>query len=272
MPIEPAWLQAASTVVLVLVTAYYTYLLHRQNNRERRSYHTDTLRDRVQEWYNHLPEMQRTTVESAEPVYVLGEADEFRVAPSALEEDNYFQDLLENHGDELQQHKTRIEELHEEFETLKGEFTEQFDDTEPLESAPLDLEPTSHYPGWIFDRALFLERTGKTKEDLNKMAAHALERNTSASNDEIQYPSSGANSYTIILTRPRDDSIENDKEIVADVLEMAIDRVDSYNEYEIAAEAASVLDEIESEIEALQKKLVEYEGMATYPGDCKYIK
>lgn len=272
MVIEPAWLQASSTVVLVLVTGYYTYLLHRQNNRERRSYHTDTLRERVREWYEHLPEMHLTEVESAEPTYVLGESDEFRVAPQRLEDDNYFQDLLENHAVELRQHKTRIEELHGQFAALKEDFVQEFDDTGPIESAPLDLEATSRYPDWVFDRALILERTERTNEDLYKMAEQALERNTSADNEETQYPSNAGNSYSIIVTRPRDDSVEDDKEIVANALKEAIDRVDEYEDYEIAAEAASILNEIESEIEALEKKLVEYEGMATYPGDCKYIK
>ncbi|RDZ35531.1 hypothetical protein DVK03_14225 [Haloferax sp. Atlit-109R] len=63
----------------------------------------------------------------------------------------------------------------------------------------------------------------------------------------------------------------NDKEAVVEALERAINKVDGYEEYSISKEAASVLDEIESELEALKMKLVEYEGMATYPGDCKYV-
>jgi hypothetical protein len=203
---------------------------------------------------------------------VLGDPEEFRVAPQRLEEDNYFQDLLENHGDELRQQKIRIEELHDRFEALKSEFVEEFDDTEPIESTPLDLEVTSRYPDWIFDRAVMLERTERTKEDLYKMVVEALERNTIVGGEEVRYPSNGGASYSIIATCQRDDSVADDTEIVADALEEAIDRVDGYEEYNIAVEAAAILDEIESEIDALEKRLIEYEGMATYPGDCKYIE
>lgn len=272
MAIEPAWLQAGSTVVLVLVTGYYTYLLHRQNNRERRSYHTDTLRERVREWLQHLPEMRTIGVETAEPTYILANQDEFRVVPTQLADDNYFRDLLENHGDELRQQKTRIEELHGQFQSLKREFPEGFGDYGPVRSAPLDLEPTKRYPEWIFDRIVLLERTESTKDDLVKMAVEALEENTSHDNEETKYPSSARHRYTTILTRPRDDSVENDKEMVADVLKEAIDQVDECGRYEMAEEAATLLDEIEMELDTLEKKLVEYEGMATYPGDCEYIK
>lgn len=271
MPIEPAWLQAGSTVVLVMVTGYYTYLLHRQNNRERRSYHTDTLRERVQEWYQHMPEMRPTGVESAEPEYTLDEPDVFRVAPANLEEDNYFQDLLDNHGRELSQYKTRIEELHKQFTSLKDQYLEEFDETQPIESASLNLEPTNKYPEWVFNQALLLERTERTKEDLTEMVRSALNHNTVYNSDKAEYPSSAGRSSSTIITRPRDDSIENDKEIVANALSQAIDQVEDYDEYEIAVEAASVLNEIESQLEGLEAKLVEYEGMATYSGDCQYI-
>lgn len=273
MPIEPAWLQAGSTIVLVAVTGYYTYLLHRQNKRERRSYHADTLRDRVREWLEHFPQIKRTGVESAEPGYVIGKDREFRVVPSSLAEDHYFQDLLNNHGDELQRHKTNLQDLHEEFESLKDRFMEEFDDTEPIERAPLDLEPTHLYAGWVFERALILERSHRTKEDLHGTTVRALERNTSADNETVKYSGDENTRYgSFVLTRPRDDSIAGDTEIVGEVLNVVIDRVDSYDEYTIAREAAGVLDEMESEVNGLRTKLVEYEGMATYPGRCKYLE
>jgi hypothetical protein len=184
MPIEPAWLQAVFTLVLVIVTAYYTYLLHRQNNRERRISHTDTLRKRVQEWHQNLPEVRPTDVDSAERNYVLGEVDAFQVVPARLEDDNYFQDLLDNHGSELQQHKTRIEELHEQFTSLKKEFIMEFSDTEPVESACDELEATDQYPEWVFNQALRLERTEREKNGLHEMAVQALEQNTSIGSDE----------------------------------------------------------------------------------------
>ncbi|MDS0261724.1 hypothetical protein NDI56_20175 [Haloarcula sp. S1CR25-12] len=201
----------------------------------------------------------------------MSDESEFYVAPDRLEEDPYFQDLLRNHAPELAEQKTNIEATYSDFTSLRDQFIENFNDYEPIESASIPLEPTEDYPGWVFDMAVSLSRTTDTKTDLQERAISHIEHGVSSTAGQTRYPT-GRRNQTPILTRPRDNSIKNDVEVVSRVVAEAIDRIDTLEEYDLAKEAGAQLDEIAGLLEELEAELVEYDGMATYPGTCPYLK
>lgn len=50
---------------------------------------------------------------------ILGEEDEFRVVPEAIEDDQHLHDLLDNHAPELKDFKETIENQYEAFESAR---------------------------------------------------------------------------------------------------------------------------------------------------------
>lgn len=55
-------------------------------------------------------------------------------------------------------------------------------------------------------------------------------------------------------------------------MESIIDDLDNYPAYEVAREAAEVLDQMETDCDELERKLIEYKDKLVYSGSCEYLR
>jgi len=122
-----AWLQEWANVLSVFgsvgltfalaVLYYQQYRLRKwESNQDIRRRHTETLKERIRVWHGdidevgaetdpfsgdntNLPTVKRASVEPAPgEINYIGIEQDFRVVPAKIEDDRYFNDLLQNHA------------------------------------------------------------------------------------------------------------------------------------------------------------------------------
>lgn len=294
MPIQPSWIQAGSTVVLVLVTGFYALQTHRTNNvmheqfkKERQRFHTNVLKDRVEDWLEELPRVFGADIEvpgtdvAGHPAIdesVDGPEGHLWVRPLMLRDDPYFKDLIENHAQELDTIASSIEDLFEEFWELRSMFLDSYSDTEPLDVLDFRADPTDYYELWAFERAVRLKRGPETKEGLYDILEQGIKNDKSALNPPTKrFPGDNTERGVVECDVVKNTSLgeiklkEGSEEEIIEALRNVIDRLSEQEEYEYAKEAAVVLNEIEDEIDRLEQKLTEYKGKEIYEGECEYV-
>jgi hypothetical protein len=222
----------------------------------------------------------------------------FQVIPDQLQGDRYIDDLLNNHAPDIQSTKREIEDLHDEFEELRQEFMSEHTGV-TREREEYTITPTDYLSHWIFQLVVLEERG--FLEDLNDLRDRAwseFERGGTSLNKEasriwIQIEKGGGNNIAVYsaifdeidgdeLVEPsaffdNTDKEEQDfreviKEDAKDAVEIVLEKIAREHPYELAHEAAEVLDEAEEAVAELEQILIEYEGRPIYPGDCKYLE
>jgi len=279
-------------------------LLTQELNREARQQHTETLRKRVRIWHgnpdkqtsqnplegpeNNLPAISQSAFQSAPTgFHVLKFEDEidFQVVPHQLQGDRYLEDLLENHAPDLKDAKSEIEQLYDEFKTLRNEFGESYDGGEVIEKEHYVLTPADYLANWVFNYLVRLRRgyissigevKGRAISDLE-----SAETTVYPDDSRVWVQSSvGGHRYRAIYAADMDsadggalqDIRGEAKEAVKPVIQQIFERVDEEYPYTLANEAADVLDGAEEATRELERILIEYEGRPIYPGDCKYLR
>lgn len=291
----------ALTVGLIYLYRKQQELLEQDINREMRVRHTETLKKRIRAWHGdleeietsdqapvaggsmNLPEVNSASVESAPPaVLVVPREDVFRVVPEAIEGDRYLEDLLENHAPELKELKQNIESQYAAFESARQSFVSEYPEAETIETEDYTLQPMSHHPEWVFERAVRLHRTGvdTSKQREKEIAESRLKGRTSADTERgsVFYsptPDGGEATYEAVMASGELLDVEEyEDEIVDQLAEIHrgfIENINKKGVYEHGVEAAEILDEMQLSVEELRAKLVEYEGHPLYTGDCPYL-
>lgn len=289
------------SALLVALYAKQHGLLKQELNREMRINHTETLKKRIRAWHgdiddigvsnkppteensNNLPTVYGASVDPAPAVMnLVGREDEFRVVPETLEDDQYLQDLLNNHATELKELKQSIESQYEAFEYARNSFLEEFPGGETIETEHYTLQPMDFFSEWVFKRAVKLHRSQvDTSKEREKDIAETRLRGTNSADPEkaaIRYSpvgEGGISTYeAVIASGDLHGDQDHEDEFLDDLIELhfeAIDDIDDTGVYEHAVEAAEILDEMNIEIEELRAKLVEYEGHPLFTGDCPYL-
>jgi hypothetical protein len=282
-------------------------LLTQELNREARQKHTETLRERIRIWHGdpdneqpenpvqtpdlNIPVIRRTSFQSSPGEFMEaafpGDEDSFQAIPAQLQGDRYLEDLLENHAPDLREKKERIEELHEQFTSLRDEFIAEYDDGVLIEKEEYTLEPVDSLATWIFERVILKERG--YYEDFDELRERALESvsdgQTSIHPDEpkiwVQVSVGNMAAAGIYSANVSSDSRNREeyhelrpeaKEHAEEAVSQVLEKIDEEYPYELAHEAAGILDEAEEEVVELERILMEYEGRPIYPGDCKYLE
>lgn len=278
-------------------------LLTQELNREARQHHTETLRERVRIWHGNpdketaenplnqpdmnLPRVLGASFKSA-PTGIYAalspEEEPFQVVPDQLQGDRYLNDLLQNHAPDLREKKEEIERLHSRFVSLREEFKEEYNG-DVVEKEEYTLHPADFFTRWIFELVIRLNRGDF--EDFDELREQALPRiesgDTGLHPDKpwiwIRVDRGGGRALGIYSART--DSYDREelqelrpdaKEDVQEVARQATERIDEDYPYELAHEAAEILDDAEEAVLELERILEEYEGRPIYPGDCKYLE
>ena len=278
------------TLGLVYSTWKYATDIRRTTRLDRRRYHTEILRNRVESWLNNLPDVRVTEVEPPQQseIRIAGET-EFNAVPWFLDDDPYFKDLLINHADDLQEHRTQIEEGHKKFTALQEQFREEIDvdhwdeRLNSIECDEVSLKIVDQFSLWIFERIIMLDREDPKKftsgdyekEDLYEIAKSAVNDETYGRSDFTIYPGDNIRKTPTIklknarsLDRETRDEID---QIVLQFLKEVIDDIEQFNVYQVGQDAADQLNSLADLVQELEIRLVEYRDLEIYEGDCKYI-
>lgn len=269
-----------------------------QLNREVRQQHTGILRHRVEQWLGHtpattegiedlmdqqssLPVVGRTGVTPARSgMWVMGEEESFRAAPSRLEDDQYFIDLLENHAPDLAELKTKIEELQAEFSENHERFLDGVGEPPLWSTEEYVIESGFNFGEWVFQQIVLMERGFVSYDELFDRAGSVSEAAGMADEDGTVFP--GEELYASPIGVYRATAKTGDRTVVNDnrekienkisgMLRSVLRDIDEIETYDSAKSAAETLDEIGKVVEELRFKLTEYQGLPLYPGECEYL-
>ena len=210
--------------------------------------------------------------------------EQFRVVPYYLEDDRYLKDLLDNHATDLNNKKSEIKDLQQKFESLRVEFSDDFDKAIVEEKEEYTLEPTEYFTQWVFEHLVGIRRGKHT--DFSEMRTCAISQiaddkpGTDMHNDRLWIMAKiGKDSDAVYKAVGQSENWDGEKdrryEIQNEgkqVVERVFNQIESEAPYETIAEAASVLDEGEEAIEELRQLLVEYDGRPLFTGDCQYLE
>lgn len=269
-------------------------------NREVRLNHTEALRQRVYAWLgtddlpqtitsiedifrdedNRLPKVTATDVQPADDyIETIGEPDEFHVIPFGLEDDRYFEDLLKNHAQELEEHAETINEHYSEFVDLRSRFEDGFEGVK-IEEEKLRVEPDVFLKNSIFEGIVKIERARKEDwKDVLGPVISGFEKggNRKPEENELLFMGGIRKQRSLYYVTSESQSIDEISAEYAEglakkAMEKTVSRVDTDEEpYRYAIEAATILDTIEEEIRELRNALIEYAGRPVYQGSCEYL-
>lgn len=291
--VTPGWTQAIFTAILVIITAFYAWQTHRQvvlfkrqMDREAKRHHTEILRLRVNDWLENLPTVWRTRAEPPRSFKGVGhpffeEGKTFWTAPFSLQGDPYFEDLLDNHAERLASLKEAIETDYSEFQRLRNEFYEDYDNLDHLESLPFKIEVFDDFPLWAFESGILMERNFENLDERKENVVTAIENDKMAPLPPEKWYSGGLHNWddSHILKAHIASSDERGKPQVDNdsheqVIQAILDTLDDLPEsaeYSLIEMAADTLDRVAENVSELERELSEYKGMEVYPGDCKYL-
>ena len=291
-------------LTIALVILYYQqYQLHNwEYNQDIRRRHTETLKERIRVWHGNiddvgdeidplggdntnLPTVKQASVEPAPgEIDFIGLKKEFRVVPAKIENDRYFNDLLENHAEDLDALKEEIEQQHTRFTELREEFEAEYEMPDPIEEDGFTIATTKSFPQWLFESLLRIQRSNfetDTKDIINELEA-AIDRTGSGRSSEGTiafggHPAGGSTQYILRATLDSGDlstldSYEDSIETASLALgEQELRRLGDSSLSDYADAAGDILDEMAASIEELRTLLVEYEGDIHYAGECSFI-
>jgi len=256
-------------------------LLERQRSEELRKDHSDVLRDRISYWLGddadlepsidnvidgtdvRYPYVKNASVEPATSgLYV---TEDFNTIPREIEDDRYLRDFLENHDPEVDNLCEEIEDLQSEYDSIRQEFSAKYDDLLPLEESDHEIHPGPEFGTWAFERIVMLERGICDREELKDRVDSAMAERTSGT-----FPGDHVTEHgQAVLSFDPDLRLDNSAGI--EILNTLIDRLNSLDYYELGVEGAEILEQIDDKCDELHEKLIIYEGLPIYPGDCQYV-
>lgn len=279
----PSWLptlvQTAAIVLLVAITAWYAFQTWRSTTLARRQMafeiqrrHTDALQDRTGTWREHFPEVHPTRVSLPDGA---PDADGERTPyPATLENDPYFEDLLENHAEDVAQLTTAIVDKVESYERKRSEFVANTD--LKLDGRLWSLVEPNFYE-WLFERIVLIERGVMDEQELKADLRDAFTA-PRVENSATVYPGDTdpkRRTDVLVFHRTRSTAPNRDDEkchrLSANRIVDVIDCLDGLAEYSTAVEASEVLADLESDVEELRRLVVRYDEMGRIPGDCEYV-
>ncbi|SHL68590.1 hypothetical protein [Haladaptatus paucihalophilus] len=289
--------QTMASIILILVTWKYTQstresvdILYKQHRHKQQQEHTEILRKRVEHWLGDrnekmaraeripdsgtLPRVTTTSIESAKGESLYGHDSIFRAAPRFLEEDRYFQDLLDYHASDLRELKDEIEEKHEKFDTLRQQFEAEIINDKVCEILPSGVQPARNFGEWAFCKVLAIERSNNDASyyaDIAKSVAENKYHINDHKDKEVWY-FSGDNSTELVVKWNRPSNPKIGKPNVGPSLENIVLSLDEHPSYSTGKEAATIMDSIAEDCKELEETLIEYRGRMVYPGDCKYLE
>ncbi|KAB1193631.1 hypothetical protein GJR96_09335 [Haloferax sp. MBLA0076] len=293
-------------VSLLLATLYYQQkgilesqqeLLSQEFNRDLRMEHTETLRERIELWYgevnelhrvgepglygSNLPEVTTTDIKSAPTLRQLrfGRDTKFSVMPPELEDDRYFQDLLENHAPDLRETKSEIEDTHERLIQARNSFIDNFDNSLSLETEVYTLSPGFGFDEWVFEQHIKLDRGFHDNVD---DLVDALETSMENSGGQAK-PEEGVwmipthEHRTPLKATFQSGNLDQLDEYQEEIQQAALREIKrilegkSKTDERLIKEGSRELEHADNLLEKLNNLLIEYEGRIVYPGDCKYL-
>lgn len=273
--------QAGATIILVLITIWYadhtrrsTDLFRRELELETQRNHADTLQIRTQKWLDNLPEVSETDI----PLFSNVDTDDSFAIPETLRGDPYFEDLMENHATDLKNHTNAIESKYKEFREKREDFVVSIDFDPLVPDSRLFKVLEDNCALWMFERVLLLERTDQDEDDLQLTVENAFEDASYEEDDTIflvgdteqeRRKSIAVYHYQRSTSNNRRDSYWN--RYWANIPKYHIRNVESHPGYSDAVTAAELLDELEAELEQLEKKLIEYNEAPRFDGECDLI-
>lgn len=262
--------------------------MSKQFRRESLRYHSQVLRRVVREWLDNLPRVTGTDIEPPTDITTVGhpaieeEVEHWKgwfwVTPLSLEDDPFFEDLLEKHASDLKTIKESIISKFDQFWKLRAEFLDEYSNPEPFEDLPFPADKTVWYNLWMFERAVSLERQFETAEEMYENMVQANENLNWAQTPPTKIYVGGHDKREILRCdvlegeEPADAvTIDNADEQVYSTLRQEINQLTKQESYSNAEEAAQILDELAELVERLKTGLEEYSGIEIYEGDCKYV-
>lgn len=273
--------QAGATIILVLITVWYADhtrrnadLFRRELELETQRNHAETLQIRTQKWLDNLPEVSETDI----PLFTDVEADDSFAIPQTLQSDPYFEDLLENHATDLKHHIDAIESKYTDFQEIREDFIESLDMSVMFPDTRKIVVLEENYGIWLFERILLLERTDNDEDDLQLAVENAFEDESYEEDDVIYLVGDSMQErqrpifvyhYQRSTASNRRDSYWN--RVWSGIPKYHIRNIEAYPKYEEAVQAAELLDDLEEEINQLEKDLIEYNEVPRFGGECDLI-
>lgn len=307
--LENHWLRVieiavSGTLTAALVVLYFRQadILESQINREARQKHTETLRERVRAWHgnpdqevvddgwgdgqSNLPHVSGANFHSAPSGErtILGEEEEFRVLPGHLGSDRYLQDLLENHAPDLKKKRVEIQNLHDDFVSLREQFTQEFDAGITYENEEYTLKPEESLARWVFELIVMYERDLLDLEHYNDFVDYGitnLDRGNSGNHPDeprlwIRAPvgdkESAVYSAAFDSDEKRDAHRNEVKEAAKEIVREILEQFEDDESISLVRTAGVKLDKAEKVINELEQILIEYDGRPIYTGDCQYLE
>ena len=277
--IEPAWIQAGSTVILAGITLYYSRLIKSQIQSERRREHSNTLRESVSTWLDNCHPLDQ--------VKHLIIARKFHIIPDELEHDPYVTDFRDNHAPEVDRKVQNLNKLIEDFEMSRRRYEkdtpEVKDEYFPFEvnvSDDTELKEIIFYVCLVSD--------GNSITDIN--GVRSFTELGSYTSVPFYFPDrlftegygSRSESMTCVLSRDAygfiiDDPLYEGYDI-ADFVAGEFEDATAATIRNMPEEQKSYLqdcnlslDEFKETYQALQGDLRGYNREAIYPGYCKFV-
>lgn len=273
--------QAGATIILVLITVWYADhtrrnadLFRRELELETQRNHAETLQIRTKKWLDNIPEVSETDIRLFTDV---NKDDSFAI-PQTLQDDPYFEDLLENHATDLEHHIDAIESKYTEFQEIREDFIECLDISVMFPDTRKIVVLEENYGTWIFERILLLERTDNDKDDLQFAVENAFEDESYEEDNVIYLVGDSVQErqkpiivyhYQRSTASSRRDSYWN--RVWAGIPQHHIRNIEACPNYDEAVQAAELLDDLEGEINQLKKDLIEYNEVPRFDGECDLI-
>jgi hypothetical protein len=306
-----SWLKEWASVVNIfsslLLTGLLVLLYYQQHrlkkweyNQDIRRRHTETLKERIRAWHgnigsknentsnnplqksSNLPKVKRATVKPAPGGVDTGDQP-FRAVPRELETDRYFDDLLQNHANDLRDLKKTIEQLYEDYEKSREEFKAAYDMPAPINEEDYKIEGTEWFSDWLFECMVRIHRP-----DVDISVDDVIDEiKTGIDGTYIGVPTDDYVSYaehpgwpTKNMIRVKIGSIDPSKwdmiqpSVEEACAEFCIKEIESISDDQASIhyrQGGDALKNMDRRVEELRATLVEYEGDIHYAGDCEYI-
>jgi hypothetical protein len=275
----PMFVQAASTVLLVAITAWYAFqtwrstsLAQQQMAVEARRRHAQTVQKRTGAWREDFPEVRPTQVHLPDST---GDADhEAALYPAELDNDPYFDDLLENHAEDVAALTAEVADELAAYRRKRAEFVENTD--LKLDGQLWSLVEPNFYE-WLFERIVLVERGVMDETELKADLRDAF-ADPRVEGSATVYPGDtdpDRRRDILVFHRTRSTARNRDGEsphrLSANRIINVIDGLDRLGEYATAVEASEVLNDLDADLAELERRVVEYDELDLMPGDCEYV-
>lgn len=275
--LQPSMIQAIATIVLVIITSIYALqtkqhadLFRKELELENDRNHAEVLQKRIDDWLDNFPEVEETDV----PIFQDREMP--YAVPDPLQVDPYYEDLLENHADDIKPLLDDIDSKYDDFVRIREDYIDAQDIDHEYQNVH-QLEPLArNYSIWLFQRILLLERTDATRRGLSMEVQSEFEDKYIESGNSylLRCGVKGTNYRPILIYHFRRSISQSraDMDIMSIRLSsfpgIHINEIDTLPNYNEAVRAAEILDDIEEQVDKLHTKLLRYKDAPRFQGDC----